>query len=40
MPPNNALHPDGPRIARPAGERGRYAPMGTGVTKVCGRLNG
>jgi len=25
MSPNNALHSDGPRVARPAGERGRYA---------------
>lgn len=24
MSPNNALHSDGPRVARPAGERGRY----------------
>jgi hypothetical protein len=25
MSPDNALHSDGPRVARPAGERGRYA---------------
>jgi len=25
MSPDNALHPDGPRVARPAGERGRQA---------------
>ena len=26
MSPNNALHADGPRVARRAGERGRSAP--------------
>ena len=34
MSPNNALHSDGPRVARPAGERGVGRPL-CEVTRRC-----
>jgi len=33
MSPNNALHSDGPRAARPAGERGRWADRKGAMTR-------